>query len=152
MDNIDIVVSGEKWVGYGIKSTLFTICDLLDSSEEKIILTIFVLTSDIILEKIKKALNRGVGIEIYIDKQLTPEKILAELYKLDSQCDYLSLYVAKNKEFIHSKIIISDYKKVYIGSANLSENGLISNYELGVLIEDVEIALDVENIIKKLVS
>lgn len=152
MNDIDVIVSGEKWVGYGFKSTSSTVYDLIDSAEKNLILTIFVLSSFTVFDKIKKALNRGVRIDIYIYlNELTPKEILSALNDLDYQCKYLKLYTAKD-EFIHSKIIICDKKKVYIGSANLSVSGLSTHYELGVLIEDSKIAYKVETVVEKLIS
>jgi len=152
MNDIDVIVSGEKWVGYGFKSTSSTVYDLIDSAEKNLILTIFVLSSFTVFEKIKKALNRGVRIDIYIYNKLTPKEILSALNDLNYQCKYLTLYTAKDDEFIHSKIIICDKKKVYIGSANLSDSGLSTHYELGVLIEDSKIAYEVETVVEKLIS
>ena len=44
--NYEIVVSGEKWVGNGVKSTSQVINDLIEDSFENLILTIYIITND----------------------------------------------------------------------------------------------------------
>ena len=47
--------------------------------------------------------------------------------------------IVKNKSQLHSKIYIFDDKKAIVSSANLTNGGLISNYEYGILLEDKSI-------------
>jgi hypothetical protein len=51
----------------------------------------------------------------------------------------------KNYSRLHAKIYIFDNQKAIISSGNLTNGGLLSNYEYGVLFEDKEIVNEVVN-------
>lgn len=57
MNNIEIIASGDKWIGDGIIPTMSAITELIDNSEDSLIMTIYVLTSDLIFDKIHSALK-----------------------------------------------------------------------------------------------
>lgn len=154
MKDYQIVASGKKWIGNGIRSTNNVINQLIDESYEKILLTIFVVTDEEILKNIEAALKRKIEVDIFInidEEDYINEKILNKLIQLKPKYDNLSLYEII-EEKIHAKIVIVDSKKLLIGSANLTYHGLNKNYELGILIEDSEVAYDVETIIKRLIE
>ncbi len=154
MNKYEIVASGKKWIGQGIRSTNHVINELIDESYEKILLTIFVVTDKEILNNIEAALKRKIEVDILInvdENDLINENILKELIKFKSEYENLNLYKII-EEKIHAKIVIADGKKLLIGSANLTYHGLNKNYELGILIEDSEVAYDVETIIKRLIE
>ena len=50
MNNIEIIASGNKWIGDGIIPTMSAISELIDNSEDSLIMTIYVLTSDLIFD------------------------------------------------------------------------------------------------------
>jgi len=41
----------------------------------------------------------------------------------------------KHIPLIHAKVLISDNKKAYVGSANISQNGFLNSFEVGVIVE-----------------
>lgn len=135
MNNIEIIASGDKWIGDGVIPTLSAISDLIDNSEDSLIMTIYVLTSNLILDKIHSALKRGVEIEIFIYYNEDYLNLIRKLKKLSDSYNYCKIHIL-DEEFIHSKIIISDRSKLLIGSANFSCRALFSNYELGVFIDN----------------
>ena len=51
--------------------------------------------------------------------------------------------IVKNSSKLHSKIYIFDEKKVIITSGNLTNGGLLNNYEYGVYSEDKTLVRDV---------
>lgn len=61
-------------------------------------------------------------------------------------------YLFERNEFggqqtqIHAKLIISDAKQAYVGSANLTETSLIHNLELGVLVQDTHVVKELRRI------
>lgn len=53
---------------------------------------------------------------------------------------YLSEYVGNVQQFqIHAKIIISDEKEIYIGSANFKETSILYNLESGLISKDKDL-------------
>lgn len=149
MENIKIFASGDKWIGQGVTSTFAIFSDLIDSANNSLLLTIYVLSSKEIYTKLIKAVERGIEVEIFIYFDENYVDIIRKLKQLSEKYYYVKIYVLK-EEVIHSKIIISDKSRVALGSANLSFNALYKNYELGVFIEDKNIAYELENIIKRL--
>jgi len=149
MNNIEIIASGDKWIGDGIIPTMSAITELIDNSEDSLIMTIYVLTSDLIFDKIHSALKRGVEIEIFIYFNEDYLNLINKLKKLSDSYNYCKIHIL-DEEFIHSKIIISDRSKLLIGSANFSRRAFFSNYELGVFIDDSHIAFELEKVIKRL--
>ena len=78
-----------------------------------------------------------------ITKKITEPIALLELYNHFKDVKISSL------GRLHAKIYISDNERGIITSANLTQGGLISNFEYGVLIEDEEIVQDMKRDILK---
>lgn len=148
--SIKVVASGKKWIGSGIISTSTVIEDLITQSKTSILITSYVLSDYQIINLIKNSLEKGVTIELFIYESSLSDKIYKEIMMLDKEFIGLSIYLSPEEEFLHAKVLISDKKEVLIGSANLSNKGLTTNYELGVLIKNPDIAYDIEKVIKKI--
>ena len=54
-----------------------------------------------------------------------------------------------DRGYLHAKVIVADWEKMIIGSANLSAGGLRDNYEMGVLIKGTE-SLEVAKVIQQI--
>ena len=153
MDDYEIVVSGKKWIGEGIRSTNHVINELIDGSYERIVLTIYVLNDYNLLTNIENALKRDMIIDIFLNskEKIIKDEILDKIMYFESEYETLNLYEIVD-DLIHAKIVIVDKEKLLIGSANLTFSGLNKNYELGILINDQNVAYKVENIIRKLIE
>jgi putative cardiolipin synthase len=53
---------------------------------------------------------------------------------------------------LHAKVLIVDGRRALVGSANLTHRALTANLEAGVLIEDRDLAADLEAHIRSLIS
>jgi len=53
---------------------------------------------------------------------------------------------------LHAKVVVADGCRALVGSANLTHRALTANLEAGVLIEDSELAADVEAHVRSLIS
>lgn len=154
MNEYALVASGEKWIGEGIKSSANIISDLIDLSYNSLTLTIFLLFDPKIWIKIKSAVERRVKVEIFIYEQHDTkyrgliDEVIEYSFRNPS---YLKVHKT-NDDYIHSKVIIADGSKVYLGSANLTQNGLSQNYELGVFVKNKDFAFDLEKIIRRLIE
>lgn len=153
MKEYELVASGEKWIGEGVKSSSNVISDLIEESFNTLTLTIFIIHDYQIWNKLKSAVGRRVKVEIFIyDNPDTKYRGLID--KVVEYSKYNSAYLKVHKtndDYIHSKVIIADKSKVYLGSANLTKTGLNHNYELGVFVDDKDFAFNLDRIIKKLV-
>ena len=61
----------------------------------------------------------------------------------------LAEFKMPDRGFLHAKVIVADWKKMIMGSANLSAGGLRDNYEMGVLIEGTE-SFEVAKVIQQI--
>ena len=150
--NLKIIATGEEWIGNGIRSFLGIIKDSIMSSNEYILMTIYIITNKKIIKYIKSALNRGVLVELFIYSQDLNNRFLEskELKELNKEYKYFNINVIRNK-ILHAKVMVIDYKKVILGSANLTFGGMVKNYELGFFIEDEIIAKKIITILKRLI-
>lgn len=145
-NEIEIIASGEKWLGSGVRSTFSTLKNLIESSRESLLMTVYILKDYSVIELIENALERGVVVDIFAsrdDKSLNQK--IAHI-----QNDYSDIHVHLTDETLHSKVLISDNKRIILGSANLTHSGLYRNYELGIYIENDEIAYELERLIRRL--
>ena len=147
------VATGEKWIGYGVRSFQSIIHELISKASNELVMTVYVITSMDIVDDLRNALERGVGVEIYLyseEKQEENDAVLSIL-KLKDEFDYLKLYRIK-EEMLHAKVLVADGDKVLSGSANLTFSGMFKNYELGFLVNDSTIAMQILTLIKRLKS
>jgi cardiolipin synthase len=147
-DEIEIIASGEKWLGTGYRSTFSTLKQMINSSKESLLMTVYILRDHSVIDLMQKALERGVIIDIFASRdEKTLNKKILSLNQI-----YPDLNIHLTNEMLHSKVMIIDKQKMIIGSANLTHSGLYHNYELGILIENSEIAYETEKLIRRLIE
>ena len=61
----------------------------------------------------------------------------------------LAEFKKPDRGYLHAKVIVTDWDKMIMGSANLSAGGLRDNYEMGVLIKGTE-SLEVAKVIQQI--
>ncbi len=96
---------------------------------------------------LKRAANRpGVSITLYLDGGIN--KTLAVLDHLPQAAIYRTTNVPgmKRKFVSHAKFLIVDHRLVFITSANFSWQAARSNVELGLLVDDPQLAASIENL------
>jgi cardiolipin synthase len=153
MTEIIPVATGEKWIGSGVRSFQSIIHELILEASNELVMTVYVLTNMNIVDDLRKALERGVVIEIYLYSEEIYEKndALKAISGLDSEYNYLEIHRI-NEDVLHAKVLVVDGAKVLSGSANFTFNGMIKNYELGFLVNDSGIAMRILTLIKRLKS
>ena len=153
--HVDIVpvATGEKWIGYGVRSFQSVIHELISKASNELVMTVYVLTSMDIVDDLRNALERGVGIEIYLysEEMQKENDAVKSILQLENEYDYLKLYRIK-EDMLHAKVLVADGGKVLSGSANFTFSGMIKNYELGFLVIDSTIAMQILTLIKRLKS
>ena len=147
------VATGEKWIGYGVRSFQSIIHELISKASNELVMTVFVLTSIDIVDDIRNALQRGVGVEIYLCSEVMQEQndAVLSILKLKDEFDSLKLYQI-TEEMLHAKVLVAYGCKVLSGSANFTFSGMFKNYELGFLVNDSTIAMQILTLIKRLKS
>lgn len=146
VDDVEIIASGEKWLGCGVRSTFSILKEIINSSKESILLTVYILKDHSVIGLIENALDRGILVDIFASRD---DKTL-DTYISFLQKGYDNLHIHLTDEIMHSKVLISDNSRIIIGSANLTHSGLHRNYELGVVIDSLEMAYELEKLIRRI--
>jgi len=149
--NVSLVATGDRWVGRGVRSSSAVIQELLDNAERHVAMTAYVINNWEILKAINKALDRGITIEIFIygkDKTMLNDAV-QRIKDMDKRYDYLHLVMVED-EVLHAKVVVADERSTLIGSANLTYGGMVTNHELGFLVEDVSVAQRAIDLMRRL--
>lgn len=151
-NNYELVASGEKWIRSDVKSTYRAINEIIEDTKSSLILSIYIISNDEILEKIKDALDRNVEVEVFIYSHADVfTNITKKILKLKEEYFNIRVYEVTEK-LLHAKVLISDKRHTLIGSANFTAKAMHDNYELGILVDDAELAYNAEKIIKGLIK
>ncbi|MBA3532202.1 MAG: endonuclease [Ardenticatenales bacterium] len=154
--NVSVVVTGIDWMGGGVGSIESAIQQLFQEAEQEILLTVYALTNgaDMLFEWLEMALIRGVEIKMAINRidEKTAD-VRAQLIQLADLYPhfYLCNFTSDDQIDLHAKLIVVDRRKAIVGSSNLSRRGLLTNYELAVLIEGPT-ATEIANVVDRLLS
>ena len=129
---------------------------MLDGAEHSITLTGYAVSEyftemiDLIIEKSTK----GVYTRLYVNDYDKQKNQLKKL--IDYRSKFLRIFnYQRNAEdamaALHAKTIVVDEKQLLVSSANLSYHGMQGNIEMGIRIESLEKAKQVEDLLKELV-
>lgn len=147
------VATGEKWIEYGVRSFQSIIHELISKASNELVMTVYVLTSMDIVDDLRNALERGVRVEIYLysGEMQNENDAVRSILQFEDEYNYLRLYRIKD-DMLHAKVLVVDGSKVLSGSANFTFSGMTKNYELGFLVNDFTIAMQILTLIKRLKS
>lgn|GEM_PF-656452 len=150
VERIQLVATGHKWIGYGVGSFFSVTQNLLDSAVNELALTVYIITDEEIVESVRNALDRGVSAHIFInDRPGQKTKETPKVISLGEEYSQLRIHLIK-ENVLHAKVLVADAQKVLLGSANPTFQGMVTNYEMGVLIESGKIAQKVLSLLHKL--
>jgi len=151
MPELVIVTTGEKWVGYGFRSFSSAIEEMMSGAEREIVMTVYAISDTRVVEDVRKALERGVSVEIfvYLPDPSQRSGAIDEIFKLSREYRYLRIHTISD-EVLHAKVLIVDGDRVLAGSANPTFGGMVKNYELGFLVKDGRIAQKVLTLLRRL--
>lgn len=148
MNRINVIATGEQWVGYGVRSFSSVIKEIMSHAEKELLMTVYVISEMNVVKNIKDTLERRIFVEIFIyvpDTSLRTE-VIDEIFRLKGMYSYLTIHMVKG-EVLHAKVLVADGRRVLAGSANPTFSGMVRNYELGFLVENGRV---VQNILTML--
>jgi len=134
--------SGEACGGANLGSLTAYTEKLIRNTEKSLVLVSFVLHHEFFIwDLIRNYLSSKlfyVTIDILYHKEATSSVSVREIIKKLEIFPNLNIFkLKKGHNFsLHSKLLISDWEKALIGSANLTNRAFFENYEVGVYIED----------------
>jgi cardiolipin synthase len=142
-------------MGQGIGSVDTALEDLLRAAEREVLVVIYSIGTGAlpVLEALNATAARGISVILVANRfEAQPPEVQALLLRLSHDYDWSEVWsfspVDRDEE-LHAKAFVVDRRRALVGSANVSRRGLLTNYELGVLLEG-EPAADVARAIDRL--
>lgn len=114
------------------------IVDHINHAKQNIRIQAYGFTSEKIIKALIEAKNRGVSIEIILDRSNFQKKKLDTIKLLRKHS--IRVYRDNAKGIAHNKIMIIDNAKVITGSFNFTKNADYNNVENVVVLDDVNVA------------
>jgi phosphatidylserine/phosphatidylglycerophosphate/cardiolipin synthase-like enzyme len=162
---LQLVWSGPLPEGIPIRSTEQVIIELIENASESLFISSFaVYKAKNVLQKISDAIERGIKVSILLE---TPE---SSHYKIKvDPLKFLPKKIIENATILiwpfqkriknekhdggslHAKFVIQDDSRLFISSANLTESAFERNIELGVLISDKKIIINLRRHLSDLI-
>lgn len=124
-----------------IRKTVGVVRQLLNEAKSHILITGYAISEyfndifDLVLVKNQQ----GIQVDLYVDDN---EQVFQFLNQFKERSHQINIYNYEGKDFssLHAKVLIVDYQKAFVSSANLSYNGIVNNLEIGVLIMGKKVA------------
>ncbi len=138
---VSILVTGDAFLGKGMRSIETVIEELIENSENEIQITTYSLTdwSERFIVGLQKAAARGVTITIVINNlsEQNPSDSSEKMKKLSELYPHVKLLSFDRKitgSTLHAKLLVVDRKIAIVGSANFTYSGMTKNQEIAVQI------------------
>lgn len=140
-EELSIVATGEKWIGYGVRSFSSVTAEIMGRAKNELVMTIYMISDMNIVHNIQRSLERGVSATIFIYAPLNSydRDTIEKLIDLEETYSYLTIHMLEDK-VLHAKVLVADGRYVLMGSANATFGGMVKNYELGFFVNDGKIA------------
>ncbi len=114
------------------------IVEKIKEAKQSIYIQAYGFTSKKIIDALIEAKNRGVEIEIILDRSNFHKKKQNIIRLLES--NQITIYQDKVAGIAHNKVMIIDSKKVITGSFNFTENADKNNAENVIILDDINVA------------
>ncbi len=141
MARLTILATGERLIGSGVRAFDPVIRELLESARQEIQMAVyrFDVSSLPLLEILVQAASRGVRVLVIVSSfRSQPPEVQKVLQRLENLPGTVLVDFSATGSLLHAKTIVVDRKRAVIGSANLTWGGMVTNHEIGVLIEGRE--------------
>ena len=103
-----------------------------------------------LFDPIEAAINRGVQLEVYGQQHSNVERLVSR-HRASNQIRGWC-WNQERGDLFHIKGIVVDNVRVYIGSANLSQNGIKHSAEWGIVTESPDLCIELERYINHLIE
>ncbi|TWH59344.1 phospholipase D-like protein [Desulfitobacterium sp. LBE] len=153
-EKVELVITAPNSFKLKALKTSVVIKELINGAQKSITLTGYSISDyfcdllDVLVEKSRK----GIYINLYVNDFNSKKEQLDKLEMYKGR--YMSIYDYNKGDdkmaALHAKIVVVDGCKTFISSSNLSYHGLEGNVEMGVVIDSVRKASNVEELFKQL--
>jgi hypothetical protein len=136
-----------------VRKTVGVVRQLVNEANNHILLTGYAISEffNDIFELVLMKNTQGVQVDLYVDDNQQVASFLNQFKPNEHQ---VRIYRYQGKETfssLHAKVMVVDYQKAFVSSANLSYNGIVNNLELGTLIEGKKVTV-INQIFNELLS
>ncbi len=135
------VVTGTHWMGNGVGSIVIALEEMLNSAVQEIHILVYSISdgADRLFTLLADRLREGVRVTIIVQRldqqhHSAPERLKSLAAEYAGSFELID-FTPEEQEALHAKCVVADRRIAFVGSANLSFNGLIRNHELGVVLE-----------------
>lgn len=136
-----VLATGEPLVGAGVRAFEPVMEDLIRAARREIQIAAYRFDESALplLDLLKEAVRRGVRVTLVVNAVAAqPPAIRAFLVRILEEypeCFKLRDFSRARRGLLHAKVLVVDRQSAVIGSANFTWGGLVSNCEIGVLVE-----------------
>jgi phosphatidylserine/phosphatidylglycerophosphate/cardiolipin synthase-like enzyme len=136
-----ICASGPDWIGSGVGSIETALHELFQRARFTLVFSIYSLTQELGLLPtwLEQAADRGVDIVGVVNRFGTQGATARETLKALAYSRPMSVHLydfqGPDNSDIHAKAVVADDQHALIGSSNFSRRGLLTNYEMAVVVE-----------------
>ncbi|MFH1750196.1 MAG: phospholipase D-like domain-containing protein [Candidatus Micrarchaeota archaeon] len=116
---------------------------IIGSAESTIHIILFEFSYPDLKEALVNAVARGVEVKLLLDPKVSQNLDTAEFLKGKG---VQVRWSSPRFNYTHAKTAIIDGRKVLAGSINWSRNAMTRNREIGVLVEDAQLAQELEGV------
>jgi Phosphatidylserine/phosphatidylglycerophosphate/cardiolipin synthases and related enzymes len=155
-EHADLVLTAPDSFRVKTLKTKDSLRKLIEETEKSLTITGYSISDYFteMLDLIIRKSQQGVYIRLYVNDMEKQKTTLERLMAYKSR--FIQVYEYQKQEgdkmaALHAKLIVSDTQKSLVSSANLSYHGMQGNIEMGFLIESVDKAKQIEEVMKEMV-
>lgn len=162
---LELIWTGPEGATTTLRRTDQALLELINNANEQLLIVSFaVYKAQQIIDAIEKAIQRNVKVIICLEDsgesqgRLTLSGVKAFSSALFNLASFYQWPIENRPHTIdgkfgslHAKLAVSDWKNVFISSANLTDYAMDLNIEMGVLIEDKAIGVQITNLFNNLI-
>lgn len=141
LSDAQVLVTGKYFSGLGLRAIGPVLQELVLSAQGELHLMSYLLTESAspLIDLLEGALEKGVRVTAVLNAyEGNSRPLLSRLQALGEKHLHARVFVYSDEESgpLHAKVLVADRKRAVVGSANLSWGGMVTNDEIGLLVED----------------
>jgi phosphatidylserine/phosphatidylglycerophosphate/cardiolipin synthase-like enzyme len=149
-NKIDFVGTFPTNIDSELRQTISVVRQIILEAKKSILITGYSISEFIneIIDLLLLKSRQGINVQFFIDKGVNGQVFFNQKLR---NANFKVYKYKKNESFssLHAKIIITDNKKAFVSSSNLSYNGIVNNIEIGTLVTGEKVK-SISNLFEKL--
>jgi phosphatidylserine/phosphatidylglycerophosphate/cardiolipin synthase-like enzyme len=140
-NRVTVVATGERLVGRGIRSFDAVIRELLAGARREVQLAAYRFDASALplLEALEQTAARGISVTVLVDSidgQPGPVRKVMRTWCERGRPQVIDFRLISGEGGrLHAKVVVTDRTRALVGSANFTWGGLVTNHEVGVLLD-----------------